>query len=71
MAVSPGKRGVAHVTNARWDAVDVDAATDERGGRVRRNRVVLAPDAGAKFVRSRLLAGDGGKRARLTKESTK
>jgi hypothetical protein len=23
--VSPDKRGVAHVTNARWDAVDVDA----------------------------------------------
>ena len=29
------------------------------------------PDAGAKFVRAKLLAGDGGKRARLTKESAK
>jgi hypothetical protein len=27
------------------------------------------PDAGVKFVRSRLLAGDGGKRVGLTKES--
>ena len=49
--------------------MDADAATDERGGRGRRKRVVPAPDAGVKFVRSRLLAGDGGKRARLTKES--
>jgi hypothetical protein len=31
--------------------------------------VVLAPDAGVKFVRSTLLAGNGGKRARLTGES--
>jgi hypothetical protein len=23
--VSPDKRGVAHVTNARWDAMDADA----------------------------------------------
>src|SRR5260370_11262208 len=38
LAVLPGKRGVAHVTNARWDAVDEDAATDERGGRGRRKR---------------------------------
>jgi hypothetical protein len=29
-AVPPGKRGVAHVTNARWDAVDAMATTDER-----------------------------------------
>jgi hypothetical protein len=28
--VSPDKRGVAHVTNARWDAVDVTACEDER-----------------------------------------
>jgi hypothetical protein len=28
--VSPDERGVAHVTNARWDAVDVTAAKDER-----------------------------------------
>jgi hypothetical protein len=29
------------------------------------------PDAGAKLVRSKLLRGDGGKKARLTGESTK
>jgi hypothetical protein len=29
--VSPDERGVAHVTNARWDAVDAKAATDESG----------------------------------------
>ena len=28
--VSPVTRGVAHVTNARWDAVDAKGATDER-----------------------------------------
>jgi hypothetical protein len=28
--VSPVTRGVAHVTNARWDAVDADVTTDER-----------------------------------------
>ena len=37
----------------------------------RRSRVVLAPDAGAKFVRGKPLRDDGGKRARLTGESTK
>jgi hypothetical protein len=29
--VSPDKRGVAHVTNARWDAMDAKAAIDARG----------------------------------------
>ena len=28
--VSPVTRGVAHVTNARWDAVDAMVTTDER-----------------------------------------
>src|SRR5258707_11689290 len=41
--VSPDERGIAHVTNARWDAVDAKAATDERGFGGRRSRVVLAP----------------------------
>jgi hypothetical protein len=49
--------------------VDAEAATDERGRCGRQKRVVLMPDAGVKFARSRLLAGDGGKRARLTRES--
>ena len=39
--VSPDKRGVAHVTNARWDAVDAMRALDERVCGVRRRRVVL------------------------------
>ena len=27
--VSPDERGVAHITNARWDAMDANCATDE------------------------------------------
>src|SRR5437879_5397436 len=44
-AVSADERGVAHVTNARWDAVDARAATDVDvcGSSVRRSRVVLTP----------------------------
>jgi len=34
---------LANVTNARWDAVDADGATDVRAGGVRRSRVVRAP----------------------------
>ena len=56
--------------NARWDAVDAIVATDERDLSGRRRRVVLAPEAGAKFLRSKLLRGDGGNRARLTGEIT-
>jgi hypothetical protein len=41
--VSPTEGRLAIVTNARWDAVDAEAATDERGGCGRRSRVVLAP----------------------------
>ena len=33
--VSPDERGVAHVTNARWDAVDAGGARDARARRVR------------------------------------
>jgi hypothetical protein len=40
------------VTNVRWDAVDAKAATDVCSSSGRRRRVVLAPEAGAKFVRS-------------------
>ena len=32
---------LAIVTNVRWDAVDAEAAPDERGRCVRRSRVVL------------------------------
>src|SRR5258708_38088279 len=40
--VSPDKRGGSRSSrNARWDAVDVEAATDERGRSGRRRRVVL------------------------------
>ena len=35
MPVSPDERGVAHVTNARWDAVDAWLAEDERRPRGR------------------------------------
>jgi len=34
---------LANVTNARWDAVDVDGAQDVGAGCVRRSRVVRAP----------------------------
>jgi hypothetical protein len=45
--------------------VDAKAATDERKPDAD-GEVVWSwrPDAGAKFVRSKLLAGDGGKKAR-------
>jgi hypothetical protein len=33
--VSPDERALANVTNARWDAVDADGATDVRAGGVR------------------------------------
>ena len=35
LPVSPDERGVAHVTNARWDAVDAWLAQDERRPRGR------------------------------------
>ncbi len=59
--VSPKKRGVAQ-RHERWDAVDAEAATDERGRCGRRSRVVLAPrcwrQVGGKYP-----ADDGGKKA--------
>jgi hypothetical protein len=42
-SVSPDERGLAIVTNARWDAMDAKAATDERGSSGRQSRVVLTP----------------------------
>src|SRR4051794_31061718 len=39
LAVSPGKRGVAHVTNARWDAVDAtDGETNGLNARTAKSR---------------------------------
>ena len=51
--VSPVTRGVAHVTNARWDAVDEVAREDERK-LIADGEVVWSwrPDAGAKFCES-------------------
>ena len=48
--VSPDERGVAHVTNARWDAVDAALAQDVRKA-VADGEVVWSwrPDAGAKL----------------------
>src|SRR3954469_7400945 len=66
----PTRGAIAIVTNARWDAVDARAATDERG--LSRTAKSCGPDARCwRQVRGepRLLAGDGGKRARLTGES--
>ena len=48
--------------------MDAKLAQDERKLSGRQSRVVLAPEAGAKFSRSGLLRDDGGKRARLTGE---
>ena len=50
--VSPDERGVAHVTNARWDAVDAEACEDERK-MIADGEVVWSwrPGAGAKFRR--------------------
>ena len=66
----PLRGALAIVTNVGRGAVDADAATDARGSSVRRNRVVLAPEAGAQFLRNKFLRDDGGNRARLTGEIT-
>ena len=54
-----------NVNNARWDAVDAALAQDERKP-LADGEVVWSwrRDAGVKFLRSRLLGGDGGKKAR-------
>jgi hypothetical protein len=63
--VSPDKRGGSRSSrNARWDAVDVEAATDESGRCGRQNRVVLAPRCWRQVrEKQTLLRGDGGKQA--------
>jgi hypothetical protein len=60
----PARQGaLAIVTNARRDAVDADVPLTN--GTEAYGEVVWfwRPDAGVKFVRSKLLAGDGGKKA--------
>jgi len=61
-AVPPGKRGVAHVTNARWDAVDAMATTDERDLlRTAKSCGPGAPVLAPSFV-GQVLRSDGGVR---------
>jgi hypothetical protein len=60
---------LANVTNARWDAVDADGASDVRAGCVRRSRVVLMSRCWHQAQeRRKFLTGDGGKRAVLRGE---
>ena len=67
--VSPDERGVAHVTNARWDAVDAKGARDGRALCVRRSRVVLMSRCWHQAQeRRKFLTGDGGKTAVLRGE---
>jgi hypothetical protein len=56
--------------NARWDAVDAKLATDERGDADGEGVWFRRPEAGVKFAEAILPAGDGGNRARLTREIT-
>jgi hypothetical protein len=54
---------IAIVTIVRWDAVDAEAATDERAlayGEIVR---VRRPGAGVKFAEMKVSNGDGGKKA--------
>jgi hypothetical protein len=61
--VSPDERGVAHVTNARWDAVDAALAKGRtQAARGRRSRVVLAPRCWRQVSRI-YPRSDGGKKA--------
>jgi hypothetical protein len=66
----PTEGRVAIVTAAGRDAVDADALIDER--RVMRTAKTCGPDAPtlASSSRKATFAGDGGKKARLTGEST-
>jgi hypothetical protein len=50
------KRG--DVTTMRRDAIDADAATDERGVSVRRSRVVLMPRRWPQVLEELTLIGD-------------
>jgi hypothetical protein len=45
---------IAIVTDAGWNAVDVEVPFDERWARVRRNRVVLAPQKSGAQVQAKL-----------------
>ena len=60
----PMRGAIAIVTNVGRDAVDADAATDERSLSVRRSRVVLTPRCWRQvFEKLTPLGDDGGKRA--------
>ena len=62
----PTRGALAIVTTWDGDAVDAEAATDERGGRVRQRRVVLTSRCWRQALKKLTLArGDGGKRAVL------
>jgi hypothetical protein len=68
-----GKRGVRVVTNVGRDAVDA-AMSIKTSDMAADGEVVWSwrPDAGAKLAMMRKHhAGDGGKKARFTEESTK
>jgi hypothetical protein len=65
----PAQRGVGHRHNEGRGAVDAEAATDERGGRVRQRRVVLTSRCWRQYTWRQLLSGRyGGKRAVLRGE---
>ena len=65
----PTRGALAIVTTWDGDAVDAEAATDERGGRVRQRRVVLTSRCWRQALKKLTLPrGDGGKRAVLRGE---
>ena len=61
---TPARGAYASSRNVGWTAVDVEALTDERRRRGRRNRVVLAPQRLASSWRRcwRIAANEGGNR---------
>src|SRR5947209_20407406 len=57
---------LAIVTTVRWDAMDADAATDERGTGVRRNRLGPTPRCRREVQRQPTLPeGDGVTKSRV------
>ena len=67
------KRGALRDRHERWvrDAVDATLREDDAHRCGRRSRVVLTPRRWCRACRDDDLAGDGGKKARFTGESTK
>ena len=66
---STAARGaIAIVTTVRWDAMDADAATDERGTCVRRNRLGPTPRCRRQVQgRPTLPESDGVTKSRVTR----